>query len=779
MVAVLSLVLGISANTVLFSLVYGVLLKPLPYQHPDRLMRLIRSEDETYVTIPEFEFWKEHSKSFDSVAAYRCCGDQKLAIGTRTEQLSTGAITATFFKTLGVPVTAGREFSIEETRAGGPDTVILTHALWKLAFDGDAGVIGRTIVLGKTRRLVLGVLPADFWFPHSVDAFIPLRPTGGADDTGINTEMIGRLKPGTSVREAAAETTALSEPFRRQSSLPYSLDADYQGLTPIPFQRALTGDVRLILLAVFAAAGVLLFIACSNLASLILARLAGREREVAVRLALGSSRVRLVQQFLTENLLLASVGGIGGFLLASWALPAVLDWIPFHLPAAAPIRLDVSVLIFTFVAALSAGVLLSLAPCLSASRLDIHEGLKSGGRAAGNSPSRHWTRTALVTGQIALSVVLLVSAMLLSESLYLLSHQNLGFDPNRLITFRVDPNSADVRSFRNSLLERFKSLPGVQNVATVNRLPLDGPNNFPTQRYGHPEQSIGGMEIRVVSPEYFAAMGIPIRGGRGFSARDDSSSTPVIAVSESVVRRWWLESEPLNDLVVIGLMGGQPVPKGSTPDSPRTVVGIVGTTKSIDIKGRPETTVYIPYAQATAYGNANWLIRGDLPKNFAEELKTVAAQVDPRLRIENLRTMNDVIGSITADSRFDAMLFGMFAGAAVLIASIGIFGLLSFSVVQRTREIGTRLALGASRRQVLRLVLKQSILMLAVGLFLGIGGAFGITRLLSGLLFGVQADDALSYFGAAIGFLLVGVLASYLPARRAMKIDPMTALRND
>jgi len=253
----------------------------------------------------------------------------------------------------------------------------------------------------------------------------------------------------------------------------------------------------------------------------------------------------------------------------------------------------------------------------------------------------------------------------------------------------------------------------------------------------------------------------------------------VIAVSESVVRKWWPESEPLNDRVVIGLMGGQPVPKGSTPDSPRTVVGIVGTTKSIDIKGRPETTVYVPYAQATAYGNANWLIRGDLPKNFAEELRTVAAQVDPRLRIENLRTMNDVIGSITADSRFDAMLFGMFAGTAVLMASIGIFGLLSFSVVQRTREIGTRLALGAGRGQVLSLVLKQGIVMLAAGLVFGIGGALGLTRFLSGLLFSVKADDALSYFGAAVLLLLVGVLASYLPARRAMKIDPMTALRND
>jgi putative ABC transport system permease protein len=557
------------------------------------------------------------------------------------------------------------------------------------------------------------------------------------------------------------------------------LDADYQGLTPIPFQRWLTGDVRLILLAIFAAAGVLLLIACSNLASLILARLAGREREVAVRLALGSSRMRLMKQFLTENLLLATVGGAGGFFLALWALPLVLDWIPFHLPAAAPIRLDMSALIFTFVVALSAGALLSLVPCLSSLRSDIHEELKNGGRTSGNSLSRHWTGTALVTGQIALSVVLLVSAMLLSESLYLLSHQDLGFDPNRLITFRVDANSADVPLFRNSLLERFKSLPGVQSVATVNKLPLDGPNNYPTQHYGHPEHSIGGMEIRVVTPEYFAAMGIPIRAGRNFGARDDSSAPPVIAVSENVARRWWPEGDPLGDLVIIGVLEGKPFPKGSTPDSPRAVVGIVGDTKSLDIRGRPRPTVYIPYSQATSYDSNNWLVRGDLPRNFAEELRAASAQVDPRFRFQNLHTMNDVIGSITADSRFEAMLSGMFAGTAVLMASIGIFGLLSFSVVQRTREIGTRIALGASRGQVLRLILKQGFAMLTVGVVVGIGGALGLTRFLSVLLFGIKANNALSYFSATILLLLVGLIASYLPAHRAMKIDPMTALRNE
>jgi putative ABC transport system permease protein len=387
LVAVLSLAVGIAGITLLFSLVYGVVLRPLPYQQPDRLMRLVRGSDEPDVTIPEFEFWKEHSTSFDSVAAYRGVADQTLVAGGTTQPLSMVGVTAGFFKTLGVPLPAGRDFDADETRPGGPAAVILTHSLWQFAFAGDPNIVGKTIVLGKTPSTVAGVLPADLWFPELVDAFVPLRATGSADESGTNTEMIGRLKPNVTIREAAAETNALREPFRAASLL-RNLPQDYPGLTPVPFQYWLTGDVRPILLVIFAAAGVLLLIACSNLASLILARLAGREREMAVRLALGGSRLRLVRQLLTENLVLAIAGGISGFLLASWALPVLLGWIPFHLPAATPIRLDLPVLAFTLLAALGSGLLLGLAPCFSSIRMDIHEGLKHGGRAAGSTPAR-------------------------------------------------------------------------------------------------------------------------------------------------------------------------------------------------------------------------------------------------------------------------------------------------------------------------------------------------------------------------------------------------------
>jgi putative ABC transport system permease protein len=309
-------------------------------------------------------------------------------------------------------------------------------------------------------------------------------------------------------------------------------------------------------------------------------------------------------------------------------------------------------------------------------------------------------------------------------------------------------------------------------------LPFTGPNNYPTQRYGHPDQSIGGMEIRVVTPDYFATMGIPVREGRVFSNADDSGATPVVVLSENVARRWWPNGDPLGDLVVRGLFKGQPVPKGSTPDAPRTVVGIVANTKSVSLTERPRPTIYIPYAQ-TSDGISNFVIRGNLPKMFAEQLRTAAAQVDPRLRVQNVRMIDDVMASITGDSRFNAVLFGMFAGTAVLLASIGIFGLLSFSVIQRTREIGTRLALGASRARVLSLVLRHGLVMLAAGLVSGIGAALGLSRFISQLLFGVQANNIPSYFAAGVLLLLIGILASYLPARRAMKIDPMAALRNE
>jgi putative ABC transport system permease protein len=786
LVAIISLALGIGVNTVLFSIVYGVLLRPLPYAEPDRLMRLVHGAEETYVSIPEFEFWKEHSTVFDSVAAYRGGSDQSLVFGNTAQRLSTSTVTTDFFRTLGVAPLYGREFNSEETRVDGPKTVILTHGLWKLAFNSDPGILGRDVTLDDTPYTVVGILPAGFWFPQKADVFLPLRVTGGITDTGTNTDMIARLRQGVSLRQAATATASLADEFRQVSRLPHPLGSEYRGLTPVPYQQWLTGSVRVVLLLIFGAVAVLLLVACSNLASLLLARLASRQREVAVRLALGSSRIRMVRHFLIENILISLTGGLAAVLCAMWLLPALLAWIPFELPAAAPIALDMPVLAFTLAVAVGAGVMLSLAPCMTSAHLDIHEALKMGARMSAHAGTRQRLRSALVIGQVALSVVLSIAAALLSQSLYRLSHEQLGYDPNGLLTFRLATsaarrvNSAELRSFESALPERLRSIPGIRSVAAANVLPLQGQNNFPTQRDGHPEQSIGGMEIRIVTPAFFETMGIPIRQGRPFSDKDDGSSAQVIAVNETVARRWWGTENPIGGRVVIGRFQGRVVPEGGTPDAVREVVAVIGNTKSVFLKERPRPTVYIPVGQSAAFSpGLNWVVRGDFSAVFPEQLQRAVSDVDPRLQVDRLGPMEALVASMTADSRFDALAFGAFAAIALLLSAIGVFGLLSFSVAQRSQEIGTRLALGASRSNVLMLILRQGFTLTAAGLILGLVAAFALTRFLSSLLFGVRTTDPLSFAMASAVLIGVGLLASYIPARYATKVDPMTSMRSE
>jgi putative ABC transport system permease protein len=785
-VAVLSLTLGIGANTVLFSIVYGVLLKPLPYSHPEKLARIVRSATEPDITMPEFQFWKEHSTVFDSVAASRYAGDTSLIIDGTAQNLGTIMVTTDFFRTLGVPLALGREFNSEETAPNGPEAVILTHGLWQLAFASDTGIIGRTLMLDGTSRTIVGVLPAGFWYPQTVDAFVPFRVTGSVSDTGTNSEMIGRLKPGVSFRQAAASTTALRQPFREAGMLPYQLDRDYQGLTPVPYADWLTGEVRTILLILSGAAGVLLLVSCANLAGLVLARLATRQKEIAVRLALGSSRVRLVRQFLTENLLLSATGAAAAMIGAPALLPGLLAFIPFQLPAASPIRVDAPVLAFTIFIALCAAVLISLAPCLISTRFQIHESLKTGSRSSGTTAARQRPRSALVVCQVALSVVLLVSALLLSQSLYRVTHQELGFQPHGLVAFRVTApkagpgSSAAARLFETALLDRLGSLYGAGSVAGVNVLPLRGQNNFPTQRMDHPDQSIGGMEIRIVTPDYFKIMGIPIRRGRSFTDADNASGTPVIAVSEGVARVWWKTENPLGDHVVVGLFHGRVVPEGGTADSTRQIVGVIGDTKGLFIKERPRPTVYIPFAQAAAIsGTLTWVVRGASSTRLAQDLQKTVDDLESGRRIEGMRSMDEIVASTTTDSRFHAALFGAFAALAVLLAAIGVFGLLSFSVTQRTHEIGTRIALGASRGHVLTIVFKQGLVLVGSGTLMGVGAALLLTRFLSSLLFQIRPIDAFTYVAASILLLCVGMFAAYVPARYAAKVDPIIALRSE
>jgi putative ABC transport system permease protein len=489
-----------------------------------------------------------------------------------------------------------------------------------------------------------------------------------------------------------------------------------------------------------------------------------------------------LRQLFTENMLLGVAGGLAGLFGAHWLLRGLIAVIPFELPASAPIQLDLPVLAFTFAIAMGSGLIFSLSPFFSSARFNVHETLKASGRSAGTGAVRQRTRNILVVSEVALSVTLLVAAALTIQSLYRMHQQQLGFAPHGLITFWTPPTPARGRnpialaSFNAALLDRLRSLPGVQKVSATNVLPLTGRNNFPVERAGHPDQSIGGMEVRMVMPGYFEAMGIPILHGRAFDIHDSSLSPPVILVNETVARRWWRRDNPLGDRVIPCRFQGKDL--DGCKDSPREVVGVVGDTKHESLTAPPQPTVYLPVAQEPWYtGGMAWVVAGNLPPTFAEQVRRAIAEMDSHQRVTRFRTMDEIVASTTADSRFDAWLFGGFAALALILTAIGIYGLLSFTVARRTSEFGTRMALGASRGDVLRLVLQQGIGLTAMGLAIGLAGALALARSLSSLLFGVGATNPFSFAVVSAVLLGVGVLASYIPARRATRTDPTVALR--
>lgn len=774
-VAVVSLALGIGVNAAMFSVIDAVLLRALPYPQPEQLVRVTQQDGRTdAVTVTEYDVLREQSRTFSSVAAYRGAGERRLGWSSGEDWIVTTYVTAGFLATLDVPPAIGREFNSEETRPGGPQAVILGNSVWRERFGADPTILGRLVTLDGTSFKIVGILPAAFWLREPTDALIPLRPTGGLDDLGINTQIMARLRNGVDLRQAQADVGTLTESFRR--ALADRAPPTYRGLSVSSYHAWLVGDVRLNLLLLFGATGLLLLIACVNLAMLLIARFTTREKEIAVRVALGSGRRRLLAQCLMENLVLAALGAGASVLAAYVLLRGLVSWVPFTLPAAAPIHLDGRVLGFALVVALATSVVFTLVPLFMTRRLNVHDALKSSGRTPDNVRTR--TRNVLVVGEVALSATLLIAAGLLIHSLYRIQHERLGFEPDGLITFVTpfDPlrTAADRTAFTRAIRERLPSVPGVRDVAATNVLPLAGRGNLPTQRDAHPEQSIGGMEIRMVTPNYFEMLGIPVRRGRPFTSADVRTSLPVAVVNDTLARTWWPAGGAVGDRLVIGMFQGRKL----TNDSPREVVGIVGDTKTLTLKDPARPTVFVPLDQAAGdTSRVAWIVRTDGSSGVAVNLRSAVAAIDRGQRVLQLRRMDEIVASTTATSRFNASLFALFAAVAVVLAAIGLYGVLSFLVAQRRHEVGTRMALGASRGDVLALFLRQGITLTAIGLGLGLGAALLLTRWLSSLLFSVQPRDPASFAAVAVLLLLVGVAASYVPARRAASIDPMANLR--
>jgi putative ABC transport system permease protein len=675
----------------------------------------------------------------------------------------------------------GREFTRDETRPGGPAAAILTDAIWKKSFGSDPRILGQQIELGDASYTVVGVMPPGFIFVEGpADVFIPLHLGNSGGDLGTNTEVIARLKKNESLRQARANVSVVYDQFHKQ-------DTDNQGelsVEPIGYQESLVSDIKPSLLMLFGAVGLLLLVACANVASLLLVRSNARQKEISIRLALGARRTRLFQQFLTESLLVAALGGVAGLLAANWGLTALTASIPFILPSGASIKVDLGVLAFTLLMTMATSIVFGLTSYWQTAKLDLNSSLKESTKgSAGVTRSRGGK--ALVVGEVALSVMLLIGAGLLLNSLYHLRRQNLGFDPQNVITMTT-PYAPAKNSPRDSgwntqqqILSSIQALPGVVSAAVTSVPPLMGGGNMPVEQEGHDEHSIGGMEIRRISQDYFKTMHIPVLQGRGFTGADSASSAPAVIISDSVAKRWWNGASPIGGHVVMGMYNGKLVVAKAQP---LEVVGVVADVKGKFLNVDAPPTIYIPISQLAGDSPIPppaWVIRTDKNVNIAAELPALVAKIDPRQRVMMVLSMQQVIGISVAAPNFDALLLGVFAALALGLTAVGIYGVLSFTVAQRTHEIGIRVALGATRGNVLRLVVGQGMILAWMGIGIGILAAVGLSRFLTSLLFNVQPVDFATYATVAVALTGIALLASYIPARRATHVDPMTALRNE
>jgi putative ABC transport system permease protein len=780
LVAVLTLALGIGANTAIFSVLYGVLLRPLPYPEPDRLAGFVQTypggRNEMYVTYRQFQFLEENNAVFQSFAATTSVG-LNLFAGGAAERVNGLRVSRQYFRVLGVAPQLGRGFLAEEDQPGGPSVAVLSQGLWRRRFGAEPGVIGRVVSLDGVPTTIVGVMPAGFHSLPPVDVWSTLAQVGRTIGSGTNLEVVGRLKPGLTLQQAGIAIQPTTASYRETFSQTLPRNA---GVELASYQRLVALDLQQPVRLVFGAIALVLLIACANVASLVLGRAAARDRELAVRVAMGASGGRLTRQLLTEGILLTLVGGAVGFLFATWGLRALLSLAPADLTSSASIQLDRWALLFTFGVSLATGLVFGLLPARQAHRTDLHDTLREGAGRSTSPQQRNRLRSLLVIGEVALSVVLLAGGALLVRTFVNLMRTETGFDPSHVLSAEIwltgsrYTSTPTISGFYTELTRRLEALPGVERAAVVEAgLPLQRGGNIPAEVEGQ----FRSIDYRTVTPGYFDALRIPLLTGRVLTASDAEQGEPVMVVNRAFAHQYLTDSA-LGRVVKVG---------GGSSASLRRIVGVVGDVKSFIGYSTPPTA-FITSAQTpvgltqifSSWFPIHVVLRttGD-PGALGTALARTIHETDPQVPVGRVRAMAEVLAASLAFQRFVMTLLALFALLAVMLAAVGLYGVMSYLVAQRTHEIGVRMALGADPGQVLRMVLGRGMVLAAGGAAVGLVGAVFATRLLANQLYGVKPADPLSLAAVTALLAAVALLACFVPARRGTRVDPVVALRTE
>ena len=789
--AIAALALGIGANTAIFSVVNQVLLNPAGVSHPERIVSLRAKYDKLAlnsipVSVPDFADVQKSTELFES-AAMLGQGNFNYTGSGMPERLQGASVSVQWFDVFGVKPRLGRVFQPEEDRPNANQEVVLSFAAWKRLFGQDASVLGRTIELNQTPYHVIGVMGPEFQWPANADLWVPLGLPANAYDTGNrfneNYQAVVRLKPGIPFEKASAYMTILTDRVRNDGTgYGNYAKASAWGMFVVPFTDFIAGNTKTPMLVLLASVGFVLLIACSNIAGLMLARASGRAREIAVRAALGASRWDLIRQTMSESLVLSFAGAAVGLALSFAGIRGLLALAPQNTAVALDVRIDLTVLLFTVAATIMAGILFGIAPAWQISRLDRFDALREGGRSGAAGLRRQTLRAGLVIGEVALALVLLVGAGLFLRSLAALEDVNPGFQPKGLITAAVAlpptqyADSAKQIAFYRAVLDQLSALPGVTQSAAAVPVPFDGQGgsaSFSIEGRPSPPGDPGPHgDIAFVSPGYFAALKIPVKSGRVFTDQDRANTTSVALIDETLAREYWPSQNPVGQHIRNG--------GGKTPWS--TIVGVVGHTKNSDLAGDTVKGKYYfaMLQQSFPFPFTTFVARTEAdPLRLSAALREAVGAVDPTLAVSRISLLSDMVSASLASKRFVVTLLGIFAGLALLMAVIGLYGVISYSVTQRTQEIGIRMALGAQPAGVLSLVIGQGMQLAGIGAAIGLAASLAFSRLLKNQLFQVSAFDPLTFLVMALVLIAAALLATYIPARRATRVDPMEALRHE